>query len=195
MADEKFIMLNLEDSKSKELAQVISSDTARKILSLLSEKSYSETDIAKELNIPLSTAHYNTQALLKSNIIEEKDFLWSEKGKKIKIYKLANKLIIISPKKQSSDFMDKLKTIIPVAIIGFVASAGLFIYKSILPVQKMASSLSPSLESTRELTMAASAMQIEKSFNSSNIAFWFFLGVSITIALYILIALIRRKNE
>src|SRR3989344_918891 len=137
MADEKFIMLNLEDSKSKELAQVISSDTARKILSLLSEKSYSETDIAKELNIPLSTAHYNTQALLKSNIIEEKDFLWSEKGKKIKIYKLANKLIIISPKTQSSDFMDKLKTILPAAFIGFLASIGIFIYQSFSQISKL----------------------------------------------------------
>ena len=97
MAEEKFILLSLEEKKSKELAQVISSNTSRKILDLLAKKEYSETDIAKELNIPLSTVHYNTQLLLKNNLIEIKDFLWSEKGKKIQLYRLANKLIIIHP--------------------------------------------------------------------------------------------------
>ncbi len=82
MTNEKFLLLNLEETKSKELAQVIVSETSRKILNLLSEKSYAETHIAKKLDMPLSIVHYNVQALLKSDIIEVKDFLWSEKGKK-----------------------------------------------------------------------------------------------------------------
>src|SRR3989344_1673680 len=49
MAEEKFVLMNLEDAKSKELAQVISSDTARKILSLLADKPLSETEISEKL--------------------------------------------------------------------------------------------------------------------------------------------------
>jgi len=200
MAEEKFIMLNLEDIKSKEIAQVISSDTARKILNLLSDKAYSETDIAKEMNLPLSTAHYNIQALLKANIIEEKDFLWSEKGKKIKIYKLANKLIIISPKTQSSDFLDKLKGILPVAIFGSLISLALLAYQSLNSGSMMASKTSEAAfdySETMVESTAASAPEAARILSSTadiNIAFWFFLGVIITVGSYILIALARRKK-
>ena len=129
MAENKFILVNLEDTKSKELAQIISSDTARKILNILSDKPYSETDIAQKLNIPLTTVHYNIQHLLKAEVIEIKDFLWSEKGKKIQLYQLSNKLIIIAPKTTSTSFMEKLREIIPVALVGLLTSAGIYAYQ------------------------------------------------------------------
>src|SRR3989339_689756 len=104
MVNEKFLMISLEEDKSKELAQIISNPTARKLLDFLSEKDYCESDIAKKLNLPISTVHYNIQALLKNNLVEEKDFVWSEKGKKVNLYGLANKLIIIAPKGQKESF-------------------------------------------------------------------------------------------
>ena len=51
MTEEKFLLLNLEDNKSKELAQVMSSDTARKILNFLANKPLSETEIAEKLSL------------------------------------------------------------------------------------------------------------------------------------------------
>ena len=79
-------------------------DTARKILDFLSkESSASETDIAKRLKVPLSTIHYNLQALMKANLVEAEEFHYSQKGKEILHYSLANKLIIIAPKKMSSE--------------------------------------------------------------------------------------------
>src|SRR3989344_5147217 len=129
MTEEKFLLLNLEDNKSKELAQVMSSDTARKILNFLANKPLSETEIAEKLSLPLPTVHYNIKQLLNSGIIEIKDFLWSEKGKKIQLYQLANKIIIISPKNSNPSFMEKLKDIIPVALSGFLISAGIYIYQ------------------------------------------------------------------
>ncbi|HIH25738.1 MAG TPA: winged helix-turn-helix transcriptional regulator [Nanoarchaeota archaeon] len=129
MAENKFILVNLEDTKSKELAQIISSDTARKILNILSDKPYSETDIAQKLNIPLTTVHYNIQHLLKAEVIDIKDFLWSEKGKKIQLYQLSNKLIIIAPKTTTTSFMEKLREIIPVALVGLLTSAGIYAYQ------------------------------------------------------------------
>ena len=133
MDKQKFILLNLENPESKDLAQAIGSETARKILDLLSEKSLTETTISKRLNIPLSTAHYNIQQLLKANLIEIKGFVWSDKGKKINIYKVANKLIIIAPKNTSASFLEKIKDIIPVSLAGLVASAGIFIYQKLNP--------------------------------------------------------------
>jgi len=110
MPEDPFLLVSLEESESKELAKVISNKTSRKILDLLSKKDATETQIAKDLKLPLSTVHYNLQHLLKANLVKVDEFHYSEKGKEVNHYSLANKLIIIAPKKTSREsFMQKLK--------------------------------------------------------------------------------------
>ncbi len=123
MKKEPFLLVSLEESESKALAQVISNDTARKILDLLSkEESATETDIGKKLKVPLSTVHYNLQALVKANLVSAEEFHYSEKGKEVLHYSLANKLIIIAPKNTSTaSFREKLKGLLPVGLIALAA--------------------------------------------------------------------------
>ncbi|HLC85977.1 MAG TPA: winged helix-turn-helix domain-containing protein [Candidatus Nanoarchaeia archaeon] len=199
MAEEKFVLMNLEDAKSKELAQVISSDTARKILSLLADKPLSETEISEKLSMPLPTVHYNIQQLLKANIIEIKDFLWSEKGKKIQLYKLSNKLIIIAPKTSSISFIEKLKDIIPVVLGGFLVSVGIYAYQifrrniSTLNGHEYSSMLS-SAESKAMGESTATLQKIPEMTNSSTFALWFLLGIIFAALLYTLTVYLRRKK-
>ena len=113
--DDKFLLFSLDDEKSKKLGEVISNPTCKKIINLLAEKNLSEGDIAKELKVPVNTIEYNLKKLLEAGIAESsKNYFWSVKGKKIPVYKIANKLIVISPKKSLSS---KLKGIIPVVLI------------------------------------------------------------------------------
>ena len=124
MPEDPFLLVSLEESESKELAKVISNKTSRKILDLLSKKDSTETDVAKELKLPLSTVHYNLQHLLKANLVKIDEFHYSEKGKEVNHYSLANKLIIIAPKKTTKEtFMQKLKGILPIGLIA-LATAG-----------------------------------------------------------------------
>jgi predicted ArsR family transcriptional regulator len=122
MPKDPFLLVSLEENESKALAQVMSNDTARKILDLLSKhESLTESDVAKKLNFPLSTVHYNLQALVKANLVKSEEFHYSEKGKEVNHYSLANKIIIIAPKKTSTEsFRDKLKSILPISIIVLV---------------------------------------------------------------------------
>jgi DNA-binding transcriptional ArsR family regulator len=124
MAKDPFLLVSLEENESKALAQVMSNDTARKILDILSKhESLTETDIAKKLDAPLSTIHYNLQALVKANLVKTEEFHYSEKGKEVNHYALANKIIIIAPKNaRTESFRDKLKSILPIALI--VAAVG-----------------------------------------------------------------------
>jgi len=118
---EKYLLFSLEDEKSKRLGEVISNPTCKKIANLLAEKELSEGDISKELGLPLNTIDYNIKKLLEAEIVEKaKAHFWSVKGKKIPIYKIANKLIVISPKK--SNIHSKLKGIVPVALVSGVIS-------------------------------------------------------------------------
>lgn len=120
----KYIAVSLDDEKAKDIAEVISNKTAKKILNILSEKDLSESDIASSLNLPLNTIEYNLKKLEKAGLIEKaKQFFWSTRGKKIPTYKLANKSILISTKQ-------KIKGILPAAVFSFIAAIGIRFYFS-----------------------------------------------------------------
>ena len=114
-----------KEEESKKLAQIITNDTSRKILNSLAEKDSTESELSKDLGIPISTIHYNLQALLKTRLVEADEFHYSRKGKEILHYRLANKYIIISPKPMKG-IKNKLRSILPVSLLALVSSGILF---------------------------------------------------------------------
>ena len=123
---EKHLLLSLNDENAKALGETIANKTSRKIVAYLSEEEASENKISKELGIPINTVEYNLQKLLKAGLIEKaKKFFWSEKGKKIDIYKVANKIIIISPKKSS---LSRLKSFLPVFLVTIAFTVFTWLY-------------------------------------------------------------------
>jgi len=125
MTDDKFILMGLDDSRSKDIAEVLGNKTCKKIIDYLAEtKEASEKDISDALTIPINTVEYNLNKLIKTGLVEKtKNFFWSRKGKKIDMYKLAKKHIVISPKPKRVD-MKELKAILPVI---FIAAAVIII--------------------------------------------------------------------
>ena len=123
MDENHFVLVSLEDSKSKAISEVMGSKTCKKIISYLSEtREASQKDLSDALNIPMNTLDYNIKKLLDSGFIQKrKNFFWSKKGKKIVMYELSNKSIVISPKKSSSQ---KFKSILPAFIL---TAAGTFV--------------------------------------------------------------------
>lgn len=116
---EKYVLMDLKDKSSKELATVLSSPTAKKILDLLSEKNkLSESDISKELSIPISTVHYNLSILCKAKLVEVREFHYSEKGREVNHYSLANKLIIIAPSKVDDSMKNRIKDLFLSIVFG-----------------------------------------------------------------------------
>ena len=97
-SDEKVLILPLGE-ESKKITQTLSNDSARQVLELLTDKAMSTSEIAKELDIPLTTAKYNLNALIESGLITIKQTRWSVKGREIKIYAPAHKLIVVVPDK------------------------------------------------------------------------------------------------
>lgn len=197
--EEKYILVSLEEDKAKDLANVISNTTSRKILDYLSTKEEaSETEISKELNLPLSTIHYNLQQLKKNNLVETKHFMYSDKGKKIEFYRVVKKFIVIAPKYSSS----LLKNMLPLFLISaFVAwLIQLFnkvSYKTVsfsqtnldkIPGQGAASQVAQeSINKTIEITKT---IPIE-----TNYGVWFLFGSWFILIVYMLIQSIRKKNN
>jgi len=126
MKDETLMLLSMKDSKK--VANAMSNETAQKIISYLVEnKEATESELANKLNAPLPTIHYNIQQLKNAKLITTKAFFWSKKGKKMPLYQLAKKYIIISPD-TSKNNLSKLKTLLPVAILSIFASGAIFLF-------------------------------------------------------------------
>ena len=112
------ILIDLDDARSEAIAEVLSNKTSKKILSVLAGGEKSASDVAAKLDLPLNTASYNLKKLVEAGLVERsKGFFWSRKGKKMELYKVANKKIVIMPKRM-------VKGIVPVLVFAGLAALG-----------------------------------------------------------------------
>lgn len=208
---ETFLMVSLEEEEAKKLAQVISNDSCRKILDYLSNSKATESELAEKLNIPISTVHYNLKHLVESKLVEAEEFHYSQKGKEVLHYSIANKYVIIAPKAASEGIMNKLRSIIPA--IGIIGALSIIIqYSSGLignsanyaagPMMKAAPAVTPMLSTAREsaetaIQTAENAAPSASSYISSVGQFpgiWFAVGAIVCLSIYLLIDYIIKKK-
>lgn len=98
--EEKLLILQLSED-SRKVARLLSSETSIKILKLLSTKSMSAGNLADELGVHLNTLKYNLDSLLEAGMIRVRQIKWSQKGREIKVYEAAEKVIIFLPAKDN----------------------------------------------------------------------------------------------
>ena len=194
MVKQNFLLVSLEEEQSKQLADVLSNPTSRKIIDYLSEKEdATESDIAKVLSIPLSTIHYNLQKLKEAQLVHVEEFHYSKKGREVDHYKLANKYVIITPKPVKG-IKSALRSILPVSLI--VLGIAAIIEFTQMFTQK-AASISEAVPSTA--SRAAESMAFEAADTTvlvqsePNLTLWFLVGAFTAILLFIIINLILRR--
>ena len=185
---EKYLMVSLEEEKSKALAEVLSNSTARKILEYLTKHEGTAVEIANALSLALNTVTYNLKHLMTQDLIEAKSFQWSPKGRKQEIYTLKKKYIVIMPGKTDSNFLETLKKILPLCILGF-AVGSLIEYFS-LQTSQMDFALK-TLPAQESVTLAAQEV-ISPGIIYSYWGIYFFLGVLFALSFYLLFL---RKRE
>ena len=205
MPNKNFLLLSLEDEKIKKVSNVISNDSCRKILDYLSNKEATESELAGKLQIPISTVHYNLLQLMETGLISADEFHYSQKGKEMSHYRLANKYIIIAPKK-TYGIKEKLRSILPVALIaagfaGLIQLASNYFLNGALEVshepiaaeygaaEKVMSS-APTVLSDASQKAAAKAAYIAPQ----NIALWFLFGALFALIIYFVFSLFRKKH-
>jgi len=138
MAEEKFVVFSINDSKAKEIAKAIASDTAKSILDLIASKRRSPSEISKELNLPMSTVQYNLDMLKAAGLIKASAFKYSKKGRKIQYYEPARKAIVIAPEESKKNIIELLgdKVIIPVIALIAVVSGYVSSFFTLTPAPK-----------------------------------------------------------
>ena len=208
MPKKNFLLLSMEDSKIKKISNVISNESCRKILDYLSNKEATESELASNLGIQISTVHYNLQQLMETGLIDAEEYHYSAKGKEVSHYRLANKYIIIAPK-NTYGIKEKLKSILPVVLI--VSGAALVIQlinnyfsRNTISAQPMMAArdsgvssiaASPSMQKAAIETTQQAAQNIQSVSPYANIALWFLAGAIFALLIYFIISLIRKNVD
>ncbi|MBN2368518.1 helix-turn-helix domain-containing protein [Candidatus Woesearchaeota archaeon] len=205
MTEESFLLVSLKEDDAKQLAQVLSNDTSRKILDYLSKKdNATESELAEGLNMPISTVHYNLGHLVTSKLINDDHFTYSKKGKEMVHYSLSNKYVIIAPR-STEGLKEKLRGILPLFTAVLAVSAGIRFIPSLfagsvnsLPKQELLAATDMA-ESAGVMAMRSIPETGVKAMDFvlpySQIALWFFIGGVFTIlALLVSLIIIQKKK-
>jgi DNA-binding transcriptional ArsR family regulator len=186
--NKKYLLVSMNDERIKEIAEIFGNRTCKKILDYLSNNEQaSEKDMADSLKVPINTIEYNLKKLLKTDLVEStSNFFWSKKGKKIVMYRLSNKSVIISPK--NFKISSKVKSILPVALIS-VALA--ILVRTFYSIKESVNEAGPLLmkagEGATDLAASAPERFAENSsflFSSSPAWVWFLGGALLAIVIF-----------
>ncbi|MFC1755611.1 ArsR/SmtB family transcription factor [Thermoproteota archaeon] len=215
---ETFLLVSLNEKKAKKLAEVISNNTCRKILDHLSKGEASESEISKELDIPISTVHYNLKHLVNAKLVKADTYHYSPKGKEVMHYKLANQYVIIAPESKKDNIKERLKSILPAAAITLgIGAIAQFLYKmqfdSVLmgaqekfaaePVMAAAPTAAEAgvemmadeviMETAQAATPAVEETTRQYLISDVNVFVWFLFGAFLFLVCYLFIEYVRKK--
>ena len=113
------VLLEPGDEQAKKIAKAMSSQTAGDVLTLLAAGAKSLTDITEQLKIPLTTAKYHTENLLDAGLITISETRYSIKGREVKMYALADRLLIVAPKRTNvRDLLLKYSSLFAIVVAG-----------------------------------------------------------------------------
>ncbi len=113
-----YVMIDLDDPRAAKLADIMSNATCKQILSLLAEQELSESEIAERLGARGNTINYNVKKLVGAGLIVPVRSLWSRKGRAVKVYRVSQKKIVLSP-------TTSLKGVLPVLGLAFLGAIGI----------------------------------------------------------------------
>jgi len=187
MAKESFVLVSLKEDKARKLAKVLHNESCRKILEFLTSKEATETEIAKKLQIPISTVHYNLTQLFESGLVVVDEFHYSSKGREVNHYKLANKYIIIAPK-STFGIKEKLKSILPVALL---VGASAFV----IGLVNQGMTKVGSFGAAKEAAVATAQIGPEIAVvSAANPVWWFLAGALVTIIIFLVVDWIKSRK-
>ncbi len=169
------ISIDIDDPRTSLIAEALANKTCVKILNLLAEKELTAGDIANSLKIPLNTTGYNLEKLISAGLIEKSsNFFWSVKGKKTPTYRVANKKIVISPKRL-------IRGVVPAVLISGIAS---FILKQFTSPVISKQVISEDIQVAQRFAEDSASISIPEiasvvsnnASSGSGIEGWFFIG-------------------
>lgn len=177
-----YVMIDVQDPRSSVIAEVLGNKTAKRILGLLAERELSQTELARDLRLPASTIDYNIKKLKSAGLVEQVNSLLSSRGKRVPIYKVSEKKIVISPKTM-------MKGVVPAAIFSLGAAAAIKLFYGSNSGDMISGKSVPTVSTDYAVREGASVLsdQVYGSVaQASPVWAWFLLGALTALVIFLL---------
>lgn len=190
MTEDRFVVVSMDDPRLEKISEVLNNSKCKKIMNHLADSAEaSQEDLSKALKIPISTVEYNVNKLLDSGFIQKKKkFFWSKKGKKIVMYELVNKSIVISPKGSASE---KFKSILPAAILVGAGTVAIYVWQRVSgamsQASKVASEVNTKIAYAAASPGASAASNTVPIIHMSPVWLWFLIGGILSLFIFSII--------
>ena len=125
---QKVRLLSPDDEQARLIGKAIASETAGKILSSMAGHEVTAMMLS-ELETPVSTVMYHLENLASAGLIEVSRTRYSVKGREMKVYRLIDQVLIVSPKSfDLKAVLARCATLlsIPLALAALLTSFSLF---------------------------------------------------------------------
>jgi DNA-binding transcriptional ArsR family regulator len=113
---------------SEKQAKILSNKTAKKILASL-DKRKPTSQIAKDLNLPLTTVDYNISQLEKAGLIKSGYYKWSKRGNKMKLYEPSGEILIYAPEEKQMAIVEALNKFVVPVVLAVAGGFGFIVQK------------------------------------------------------------------
>ncbi len=192
MAEKNFLLLSLDDERARKVANIVGNESCKKILEFLTKHEGTESELSKNLGIPMPTVHYNLQQLMDAGLVVADTFHYSKRGREVNHYRLANKYIIITPTRVWG-IKEKLRSILPVVVIIGATAVFIHLFQSASFLRDASTPnmlASPVMEQGLQAKAAADTI-VTQTGSAPLIVGWFLGGAALALVLY---AIFSREN-
>lgn len=181
--DNDVVIIQPGDERAQKIARAMASQTANAIIQAFGAGPLTSSEVARRMNIPITTATYHIENLLEAGLLEVTETRWSEKGREVKVYGLANQVLIIAP--PESDLRSVFKKYATLFAIAIFASLSLATFLPVImpgfqdvpPDVKAASGSGEELSVLRAPTFDAAA----GASSVHDLVMGFFLGACVVL--------------
>lgn len=174
--DEKVLIVPL-GAESKKISQAISNDTSRQILDLLADQPLASSQIADQLDLPITTVQYNMDRLLEAGLIKVERTRWSEKGREMKVYGPIRKLIVVVPQAlEDVNIGDILKKYLVAGIAATAVAVALEWFTRSEPMMMARQGKSMMDDMLIEEAPMAAPLAAETASQAAHLGLWFLAG-------------------
>ncbi len=145
--------IDINDERAKELAQILMNEKAIAILHLIEETPMSISEIAKKLNLPISTVSYHIDKMMRVGLVEIAGKKYGKRLQEVKLYRASNRPILLLPRKSIQKVHKKTFSFekLHVISLGLAGVVSLIVYKTSTAILK-----TPGVKEGSNLSYAAS---------------------------------------
>jgi len=123
-------VVGVDTDDADAVLDVLSSDTAREVLSCLHEDPAAASEVADRLDTSLQTAHYHLDNMAEAGVVESVETVYSEKGREMKVYAPAHGPIVVVGSQDDGDAVrEALRTLS--SAVGVLAVASLLVQQTV----------------------------------------------------------------